>query len=233
MGSTWWTRGGAADRARSDRSSRRPALAGYHPGESAGPQPYHGYYFHVLKGQGPHATGGAYDYVANGLMLGGFGLVAWPAQSGARRDDVCRQPGWWGYLPEGPGTNHADHRQGDDPVRSRYDLAEGRRAGTDRGRSRCGQRRRLSAVRRTSCEATGRMTLPASLLIEISAPRPTSRAGAGSPSSRHDGAMRWGPRRRSGSRCRLCRARCRGAAEGPWHAGARRCAYSPRGLRDG
>jgi hypothetical protein len=56
--------------------------AGYHPGENAEPQPYHGYYFHILKGQGPHAVGGAYDYVVNGQMLGGFGLVAWPAQWG-------------------------------------------------------------------------------------------------------------------------------------------------------
>jgi hypothetical protein len=58
-------------------------VAGYHPGENAEPQPFHGYYFHVLKGQGPHAPGGAYDYVANGLMLGGFGLVAWPATWGS------------------------------------------------------------------------------------------------------------------------------------------------------
>ncbi len=56
--------------------------AGYHPGETAGPAPYHGYFFHVLKAQGPHAPGGAYDYVVNGLMLGGFGLVAWPARWG-------------------------------------------------------------------------------------------------------------------------------------------------------
>ena len=56
--------------------------AGYHPGENAEQQPYHGYYFHILKGQGPHAPGGAYDYVVNGRMLGGFGLVAWPAQWG-------------------------------------------------------------------------------------------------------------------------------------------------------
>jgi hypothetical protein len=56
--------------------------AGYHPGENAEPQPYHGYYFHVLTSQGPHATGGAYGYIVNGLMLGGFGLVAWPAQWG-------------------------------------------------------------------------------------------------------------------------------------------------------
>jgi DUF2950 family protein len=56
--------------------------AGYHPGENATPQPYHGYYFHILTGQGSHAQGGAYDYVVNGLMLGGFGLVAWPSHWG-------------------------------------------------------------------------------------------------------------------------------------------------------
>ena len=33
-------------------------------------------------GPGPHAPGGAYNYVANGLMIGGFGLVAWPAHWG-------------------------------------------------------------------------------------------------------------------------------------------------------
>jgi hypothetical protein len=54
--------------------------SGYHPGASAEPQPFHGYFFRVLQAQGSHAPGGAYDYVANGLMLGGFGLVAWPAQ---------------------------------------------------------------------------------------------------------------------------------------------------------
>ncbi len=56
--------------------------AGYHPGENAEPQPYHGYYFHVLTGQGRHAPGGAYDYAVNGVLLGGFGLVAAPAHWG-------------------------------------------------------------------------------------------------------------------------------------------------------
>ena len=56
--------------------------AGYHPGENVEPQPFHGYYFHILTGQGRHAPGGAYDYVVNVQMLGGFGLVAWPAQWG-------------------------------------------------------------------------------------------------------------------------------------------------------
>jgi Protein of unknown function (DUF2950) len=57
--------------------------AGLRPGESAGPQPFHGYYFRILTGQGPHAPDGAYDYVVNGQMLGGFGLVAWPAKWGS------------------------------------------------------------------------------------------------------------------------------------------------------
>jgi hypothetical protein len=44
--------------------------------------PYHGYYFKILKGQGPHADGGAYSYVVRGRMIGGFALVAYPAQYG-------------------------------------------------------------------------------------------------------------------------------------------------------
>ena len=46
------------------------------------PKPYHGYYFRVLKAQGPDADGGAFDYVVNGRMIGGFALVAWPAEYG-------------------------------------------------------------------------------------------------------------------------------------------------------
>jgi hypothetical protein len=42
--------------------------------------PYHGYFYKILKGQGPHAPGGAYDYMVNGKMIGGFALVAYPAQ---------------------------------------------------------------------------------------------------------------------------------------------------------
>jgi hypothetical protein len=42
--------------------------------------PYHGYYFKVLKGQGPAAPGGEMDYVVKGAMIGGFALVAAPAE---------------------------------------------------------------------------------------------------------------------------------------------------------
>jgi hypothetical protein len=44
--------------------------------------PYHGYYFKILTRQGPHAPGGKYDYVINGNMIGGFAMVAYPAEYG-------------------------------------------------------------------------------------------------------------------------------------------------------
>lgn len=47
------------------------------------PAPFHGYYFKILKAQGPHATGGAYDYVAKGKMLLGFAFLAYPAKYGS------------------------------------------------------------------------------------------------------------------------------------------------------
>ena len=46
-------------------------------------QPYHGYYFRMLKSQGPNAKGGARDYVVGKEMLGGFATVAYPADYGS------------------------------------------------------------------------------------------------------------------------------------------------------
>jgi len=46
-------------------------------------QPYHGYRFRILKRQGPSAHLGAMDYVHDGKMIGGFALVAWPAEYGS------------------------------------------------------------------------------------------------------------------------------------------------------
>ena len=45
-------------------------------------EPYHGYLFKVLKGQGPAAPLGEMDYVVEGAMIGGFALVATPAEYG-------------------------------------------------------------------------------------------------------------------------------------------------------
>jgi hypothetical protein len=50
--------------------------------EGKKPMPYHGYYFHILKAQGPDAPGGARNYVVKGMMMGGFALVAFPAEYG-------------------------------------------------------------------------------------------------------------------------------------------------------
>jgi Protein of unknown function (DUF2950) len=44
--------------------------------------PYHGYFFKILKGQGPAAPHGQLDYVVKGVMIGGFALVAAPAEYG-------------------------------------------------------------------------------------------------------------------------------------------------------
>jgi len=54
----------------------RAIAQGYNPGES----PYHGYFFKVLKGQGAAAPLGKLDYVIEGVMIGGFALVASPAE---------------------------------------------------------------------------------------------------------------------------------------------------------
>lgn len=52
-------------------SSTRPAKA-----------PYHGYYFRVLEAQGPDAPGGAHNYLVDGRQIGGFALIAYPAEYG-------------------------------------------------------------------------------------------------------------------------------------------------------
>lgn len=51
-------------------------------GDAAGAMaaPYHGYYYRILKAQGAAAVGGAYDYLVNGKMIGGFALIGYPAR---------------------------------------------------------------------------------------------------------------------------------------------------------
>jgi len=52
-------------------------LKGHGPGD-----PYRGYRFRILTRQGPHAAGGAYNYLINGRLIGGFAMVAYPAEWG-------------------------------------------------------------------------------------------------------------------------------------------------------
>jgi len=49
-------------------------------GYSSTSEPYHGYFFKILKGQGPAAPLGEMDFVVKGIMIGGFALVAAPAE---------------------------------------------------------------------------------------------------------------------------------------------------------
>jgi hypothetical protein len=52
------------------------------PNEQDGNQPiqYEGYYFRILKAQGPNMEGGAKSYIDSGQMIGGFALIAWPVE---------------------------------------------------------------------------------------------------------------------------------------------------------
>jgi hypothetical protein len=62
----------------------RAAAEGYHKRESADspPPPYHGYCYRLLTAQGEHAQGGAMNYLVNGRLIGGFAVVAYPAEYG-------------------------------------------------------------------------------------------------------------------------------------------------------
>ena len=74
-GLTWQTANGTWEGPIGEQVAKAIAQ-GYTPGE----QPYHGYFYKVLKGQGPAAPLGQLDYVIEGVMIGGFALVATPAQ---------------------------------------------------------------------------------------------------------------------------------------------------------
>jgi hypothetical protein len=74
----YWPSSASGDESPLGELVAEAAQQGYRVGE--GRAPYHGYYFKILTKQGPDAHGGALDYVVNGKMLGGFALVAYPAE---------------------------------------------------------------------------------------------------------------------------------------------------------
>ena len=53
---------------------------GYGGEKTAAAQPFHGYFYHILKGQGANVKGGAKSYIVDGKMTGGFAFVAYPAE---------------------------------------------------------------------------------------------------------------------------------------------------------
>ncbi|MGX5735858.1 DUF2950 domain-containing protein [Bosea thiooxidans] len=76
----YWETAPGEDQSPLGELAAEAAAEGYRAGEK--PQPFHGYYYKILKGQGPAAPGGAADYVVGGKMIGGFGLLAYPADYG-------------------------------------------------------------------------------------------------------------------------------------------------------
>jgi len=72
-----------ADEAKGDEVSPfGPLVAEAGPGRQQG-DPYYGYQFRILTAQGPHAAGGAYNYVIKGRLVAGFGLVGYPRTYGS------------------------------------------------------------------------------------------------------------------------------------------------------
>jgi DUF2950 family protein len=69
-----------ADQSPLGELAARASAEGYEVG--SGSVPYHGYYYRILKRQGPNAPGGRLNYVVSGKMIGGFALVAYPAEYG-------------------------------------------------------------------------------------------------------------------------------------------------------
>ncbi|MBS0519223.1 MAG: DUF2950 domain-containing protein [Proteobacteria bacterium] len=59
-----------------------PLVAKAQPGDREGGKGYFGYHYRLLYGQGPDAPGGARNYLANGRMIGGFAVIAWPVHYG-------------------------------------------------------------------------------------------------------------------------------------------------------
>lgn len=77
----WRTGEGEPDSPLGDMAAAAAAEGYSRRGE--GPTPYHGYYYRILEAQGPNAPGGAVQYVVNGKMILGFGLLAYPAEHGS------------------------------------------------------------------------------------------------------------------------------------------------------
>jgi hypothetical protein len=76
-GLAWQTADGAWDGPIGEKIARA-----IEQGYTSGAEPYHGYFFKILKGQGPAAPLGEMDFVVKGIMIGGFALVAAPAEYG-------------------------------------------------------------------------------------------------------------------------------------------------------
>jgi hypothetical protein len=74
----YWPAQSSGDESPLGELAASAAAEGYRVGQQRAP--YHGYYYKILTRQGPNAAGGTLDYIVRGKMIGGFALVAYPAE---------------------------------------------------------------------------------------------------------------------------------------------------------
>jgi hypothetical protein len=74
----YWPADSGKDESLLGELAANAAAEGYRVGQER--TPYHGYYYKVLTRQGPNASGGALNYIVRGKMIGGFALMAYPAE---------------------------------------------------------------------------------------------------------------------------------------------------------
>ena len=79
----FWPEEPGAEPSPFDETIARASFTGYSlDGADQEPEPFEGYYFRILQGQGDAAPGGAYSYMVGGNMVAGHALVAYPASYG-------------------------------------------------------------------------------------------------------------------------------------------------------
>lgn len=76
----YWPAQGSEDESPLGELAAAASTEGYRIGQQR--TPYHGYYYKILTRQGPSAAGGELDYIVRGKMIGGYALVAYPAEYG-------------------------------------------------------------------------------------------------------------------------------------------------------
>jgi hypothetical protein len=74
----YWPAQGSEDESPLGELVAAATAEGYRAGQQ--PIPYHGYYYKILTRQGPNAPGGELNYIVRGKMIGGYALVAYPAE---------------------------------------------------------------------------------------------------------------------------------------------------------
>ncbi|MCZ0963475.1 DUF2950 family protein [Paracoccus benzoatiresistens] len=79
----YWPTEPGAEPSPFDETLARASFSGFsEDGQDRAPEPWEGYYFHILQGQGAAAPAGAYSYMVAGNMVAGHALVAYPASYG-------------------------------------------------------------------------------------------------------------------------------------------------------